>query len=787
MLGSHESNKSSGLRQIFHLGSVMEENRSLNRKIWLTAAFFSGTLILLILIIFHQCKQLAINEAEKNLANFLLNHKAIRYFVEEIQKPEIYRLKDTEKLYREYFSPKLLSSTYIARNIQNALNVERQKKGLDPIYFKLASRNPRNRINLADEEELELLQAFNAGTLQDYKAVISTKKEKVLYYAIPIAPNKQSCMRCHGDDLAVAPKEMVDHYGDQAGFQEKIDEIRALISVRVSMAGLIADANKTAFILSSATFLLLSGAFIIVFNFFRKIDAQKELALENFYYLNSILQSSTDTAIIATDLNFNIKYFNNVAEQLFGVPAATALKSNIEEIDEHIDQKPNKRFLNAISRVRKQGSYDFTLEHNKKTLTAHVSAIEDDLAECIGFLLLGHDVSDRLAEEKEREEIKERLQKTEKMESLGLMAGGVAHDLNNILSGIVSYPELLLLQLPEDSDLREPIKAIQESGKRAATVVADLLTVARGAASIREPHSLNTLIDEYSSSPEFNHLKSSFLNITYQQQFEATQPVILCSPVHVKKCLMNLVTNAFEAIADEGAVVVSTYNRTIDDSESNEHNIKNGEYVVLSVQDTGPGISDKDLEHIFEPFYTKKVMGKSGSGLGLAVVWNTVQDHGGRIFVESSDRETRFQLYFPICNEAKVVLAVNGEREKLTGSGEYILVIDDEPQLRDIASQMLQSLGYKVDSVCSGELAIQFVKEKPVDLIVIDMLMEPGLSGRQTYEEIIKIHPDQKAIIASGFSESDDVKATLRLGASGFIKKPYSMGQLGQVVQEALR
>ena len=751
----------------------------------ITAAFFSCTLILLVLIIFHQCKQLAIKEAEKNLAGFLLNHQAIRYVVQEIQKPEIYRLKDTEKLYREYFSPKLLSSTYIARSFQNALNVERQNMGLDPISFKLASRNPRNPINLADAEELQLLQAFNAGVLKEYKTVISTEKETVLYYVIPIAPNNQSCMRCHGDDPAVAPKEMVDHYGDQAGFYEKIGEIRALISVRVSMARLVAEANKTAFILSSATFSLLFGAFIVVFYFFRQIEAQKELAVENSYYLNSILQSSTDTAIVATDLSYNVKYFNQAAEQFFGVPAAIALKSNIKEIHKRIGQKPDERFYTAIKRVQEQGSYVFTFEHNKKTLQAEVSTIQDNANESTGFLLLGHDLTDRIAEDKEQKEIKERLQKSEKMESLGLMAGGVAHDLNNILSGIVSYPELILLKLPEDSDLKDSIEAIHESGKRAATVVADLLTVARSAASIREPHSLDTLIEEYFNSPECKHLKSSFSNITYQLQLEATHPIILCSPVHIKKCLMNLVTNAVEAIAGEGAIVVSTYNQTIDDAASTEHDIKHGEYVVLSVQDTGPGISEEDLEHVFEPFYTKKVMGKSGTGLGLAIVWNTMEDHGGKVFAESSDGRTCFQLYFPVNKEESIQIE-NDSGEKFIGNGEHILVVDDEPQLRDIASQMLQSLGYKVYSVCSGELAIKFMKENFVDLLVIDMLMEPGLNGRQTYEEIIKIHPNQKAIIASGFSESDDVRATFRLGVGGFIKKPYSIDQLGRAVKEAL-
>jgi CheY-like chemotaxis protein len=249
---------------------------------------------------------------------------------------------------------------------------------------------------------------------------------------------------------------------------------------------------------------------------------------------------------------------------------------------------------------------------------------------------------------------------------------------------------------------------------------------------------------------------------------------------------MNLVTNALEAIQDEGKVSISTCNQQIEKGGITDHGLEPGNYLVLAVEDDGSGIAAKDLEHIFEPFYTKKVMGQSGTGLGLAVVWNTVQDHNGRIFVDSSEQGTTFQVYFPVTEEKEADPEKTEIATNLSGNNEHLLVVDDEPQLRDIATKILQNLGYKVDSVCSGELAIQFIQDNPVDLIVLDMLMEPGMNGRQTYEAILKLQPEQKAIIASGFSESDDVKATLQLGASGFIKKPYSMEKLGRAIQKSL-
>ena len=378
------------------------------------------------------------------------------------------------------------------------------------------------------------------------------------------------------------------------------------------------------------------------------------------------------------------------------------------------------------------------------------------------------------------------LQHAKKMEAIGMMAGGVAHDLNNILSGIVSYPELLLLKLPESSDLRSPLKAIQESGNRATAVVADLLTVARGVATTRTLHDIHLLINEYLHSPECDKLHSLYPEIICTENLEAEYSIISCSSIHIKKAVMNLVTNGAEAILGKGTIVVSTCNQYFDTHKASKLNLQAGDYLILSIKDDGPGIVEEDLEHIFEPFYTKKVMGKSGTGLGLAIVWNSVQDHGGIITVESDEQGTRFHLYFPI--DTKDILEEEDIEpiEKFTDTNKHILVVDDEPQLRDIASQMLTRIGYRVDSVCSGELAVTFLKDNPVDLVVLDMLMEPGINGYQTYKEILKIHPEQKAIIVSGFSESDEVKATLLLGAGGFIKKPYSVAQLGRVVKEAL-
>ncbi len=401
-----------------------------------------------------------------------------------------------------------------------------------------------------------------------------------------------------------------------------------------------------------------------------------------------------------------------------------------------------------------------------------------------GYLV---DITTTVQLEGEKKAIEVTLQRNKKMQAIGLMAGGVAHDLNNILTGITGYPDIMLSKLPAESELRIPLSAIKESGERAAAVIADLLTVARGVASTMVSTNLNTLITEYFNSPEGRQVQTLYQQIHFQQILGKDLPGISCSSIHIKKCIMNLVINAAEAIDSSGTITVSTASVVPELQWAKENGLKQIQYILLTVADTGAGIPKKDIDHIFEPFYTKKVMGRSGTGLGLAVVWNTMEDHKGKIFVKSSEKGTCFQLYFPATAKEEAAHTDTTRLKPMGGNNEHILVVDDEPQLRDIASQMLQSMGYDVISVCSGEKAIQYVEQNPVDLLVIDMLMEPGMNGCQTYEQILEMYPGQKAVIASGFADSADVKTTLELGASGFIKKPYSMNQLGRTVVEALR
>lgn len=400
---------------------------------------------------------------------------------------------------------------------------------------------------------------------------------------------------------------------------------------------------------------------------------------------------------------------------------------------------------------------------------------------------LKREITERRRAERERRYLEWQLRKSQKMEAIGTLAGGVAHDLNNILSGLVSYPELLLLDLPEDSPLRGPISTIKKSGERAEAVVQDLLTLARRGVSVTEVVNLNRLVDQYLNSPEHQKMLEYHPKVRLESFLEPNLMNILGSPVHLSKSLMNLVANAAEAMPGGGKIIITTRNQYIDESQKAFDTIEEGDYVTLTIADTGVGISADDIERIFEPFYTNKAMGRSGTGLGMAVVWGTVKDHNGYIDVRSKiDGGTTFTLYYPLTRKELALDRPHRPIDTFMGKGESVLIVDDIKEQREIATGILSKLGYNVNSVSSGEEAVSYLKKNSVDILVLDMIMAPGIDGLETYRKILEFNPGQKAVIASGYSKSVRVTKARKLGAGAYVKKPYSLEKIGFSVRAEL-
>ena len=510
---------------------------------------------------------------------------------------------------------------------------------------------------------------------------------------------------------------------------------------------------------------------------------QAEQALrENEKKFRSIVENS-HAGIFTVDNTYRFTYVNKQLCEILGYPSEQIIGRDFREL---LDEE-SKNLVAERYRQRQKGKkippkYEFNVvrkDGQKKRIEIISTVImnPDGMPQTISQIL---DIT-------EQKQLEAQLQRAQKMEAIGTLAGGVAHDLNNVLSGIVSYPELLLMNIPEDSPLRGPILTIQRSGEKAAAIVQDMLTLARRGVSIKDVVDLNNIISEYLDSPEYQNLRSFNPDVKLETNLETDLLNIMGSPVHLSKTVMNLVSNAAESMHDGGTIFISTENLYLDRLIKGYDYVKEGDYVVLSVSDTGIGISREDIEKIFEPFYTKKKMGRSGTGLGMAVVWGTVKDHKGYIDVQSAEgKGTTFTLYFPVTRKEMSEKEKALPMEEYMGNGESILVVDDVEEQREIASRILKKLGYSVTSVSSGEEAVDYMKDNSADLLVLDMIMDPGIDGLETYRQILKIYPEQKAVIASGFSETKRVKEAQRLGAGKYIKKPYTMQKIGTAVKGEL-
>jgi CheY-like chemotaxis protein len=370
------------------------------------------------------------------------------------------------------------------------------------------------------------------------------------------------------------------------------------------------------------------------------------------------------------------------------------------------------------------------------------------------------------------------------MESLGVLAGGVAHDLNNILGPLVAYPELIRMKLPADSPTTVHISKIEKSAQRAAEVVQDLLTMARRGRYEMCPIKLNKIVDDYLQSPNFFDLRMRFPLVSIETELADSDCFVYGSEPHLYKVIMNLVINALDAMPHGGKLKIRTECQYVEKLIGGYDNIEKGRFAILTVSDTGIGIDKKDYKRIFEPFYTKKEMGRSGSGLGLAIVYGVIKDHNGYIDIQSElDKGSYFVVYLPIMENAAAlqdtsILNIHGS--------ESILIVDDVAEQRELAATVLASLGYKVDACANGHEAAEYLKRGPVDVVILDMIMEPGFDGLDTYRKIIELRPGQKAIITSGFSETGRVREAEKLGVGKYVRKPYTMQQLGRAIREVL-
>ena len=513
-------------------------------------------------------------------------------------------------------------------------------------------------------------------------------------------------------------------------------------------------------------------------------------SLQQSEELHRRLVAALPDVVIRTDLDGTIRFVNDIVRSLSGYRESELLGRNMLAF---IAEADRKRAMENTSRMmeRQLGPIEYSIvmkDGTPRRFEVNGEVLRNPDGTAFGMVFACRDISDRERLMEAHRQLQERLHRAEKMEALGTLAGGVAHDLNNVLGVLVGYSELMMMEISDNDPLREYVTNILDSSQRAAAIIQDLLTLARRGVAVSKVVNLNALVRHSLETPEFRNLKSAFPEIRIHTELDPQLLNIKGSSVHLTKAVMNLVLNAAEAIEGPGQVVIKTENRYLDRPVGGYDTMKEGDYVVLTVSDTGQGIAEKDLAKIFEPFYTKKAMGRSGTGLGLAVVWGTVKDHGGYVDVQSRiSGGTAFTLYFPATRES---IAPNEEAipaETYAGRGESILVVDDVASQRELARQMMETIGYAVETASGGEEAVELLAAgRRFDLVVLDMIMDPGIDGLETYRRIHRLRPEQRTIIVSGFSESDRVKEAQALGAGPYVRKPYRLERLGTVIREVL-
>ncbi len=503
-----------------------------------------------------------------------------------------------------------------------------------------------------------------------------------------------------------------------------------------------------------------------------KREITKEL-LSSRSHFEAILSNMSE-GILELTLEGRIVYANPVAISLLGAPEEKLLASPFIELFHETHRKRVKDLLDVLGDTPQTIADDSPVRLNGKQVSLSILPVKNKENKSIIVIL--NDVT-------ERKRMEARLRKVQKMESLGTLAGGIAHDFNNLLMGILGNASLLLLDKDCNHLHYERLRNIEKYVQSGSDLTRQLLDFARGGKYQVKPANLNHLVKN--SSEMFGRTKKE---VTIHSKYQKDIWTVEVDQGQIEQTLLNLYVNAWQAMPGGGEMYLKTENVVLDKYYVEPYGVEPGNYVKLSITDTGIGMDEKTQQRIFDPFFTTKEMGR-GTGLGLASAYGIIRNHGGILNVSSEKGEgTTFDIYLPASK--KEVIKENKFDEKFLEGTETILLVDDEDMIIDVARQMLTRLGYKVLTARSGREAIKIITEKnrlgsSPDLVILDMIM-PDICGGETFDRIKAINPDIKVLLSSGYSINSQARAILERGCDGFIQKPFNIKQLSQRSREIL-
>ncbi len=413
---------------------------------------------------------------------------------------------------------------------------------------------------------------------------------------------------------------------------------------------------------------------------------------------------------------------------------------------------------------------------------ASVSFLRDEEGRPVGLQGVTRDISQRKRAEAERSALERRLQQAHKMEAIGTLAGGIAHDFNNLLMGIQGFTSLMLLELPPDHPNFSRLHHIQDAVRSGGHLTKQLLGFAQAGCFELRPTDMNDIVDH--SAEMFGRTKKE---ISIHTDLEDRLPAVEVDQVQIEQVLLNLYINAWQAMPSGGDLYLETRAEHLEESEAVRRHIPPGDYVRISVRDTGTGIDGEILPRIFEPFFTTKGKGsQKGTGLGLASAYGIVKGHRGEISVESEiGSGTVFRVYLP-ASKRHASPEKTADEKPLRGT-ETILLVDDEELIINVTTEILQSLGYRILAARSGREAIDLYRRRrdDIDLVILDMIL-PGMNGSEIFDCLKKENPGLKAVLSSGYSMDGEAQRILDRGCRAFLQKPFDMQSLSQTVRQVL-
>jgi CheY-like chemotaxis protein len=368
------------------------------------------------------------------------------------------------------------------------------------------------------------------------------------------------------------------------------------------------------------------------------------------------------------------------------------------------------------------------------------------------------------------------------MEAIGTLAGGISHDFNNLLMGILGSASLMLSGIEPNHPHYEGLKDIERHVQSGAELTKQLLGFARGGRYDVKPVDLNKLIKK--TSEMFGRTKKE---ITISTKYEKNIYAVEADQSQIEQVLLNLYVNAWQAMPGGGDLYLKSENVSFDQNHAKPFGVEHSRYVKLSITDTGAGMDEATRRRIFDPFFTTKEMGR-GTGLGLASVYGIVKNHGGVIEVKSQKGEgTTFTIHMPASDKEVIEeKEVSGEALIFKGT-ETVLLVDDEDRIVDIGEKTLKYMGYKVLIARTGKEALERYKKNTagIDIVILDMIM-PEMGGGEVYDRLKEINPHVKVLLSSGYSINGEATEILERGCNGFVQKPFSMKELSQRVREIL-